>query len=107
MSEYRRNFVIPQTISDHTHSPPAPGPQKTIPTMSAGGSLGPHPQQQDHVTTAGLSSAKMAVIHEPAFTRKRKPVDHGKKVTFTADYAEDGSPTNEVYMYCTCTNNTV
>ena len=98
MSEYRRNFVVPQTISDHTHSPPAPGPQKVITTTATGGSPRPHSQQQGHVIFAGLSSAKMAVTHEPAFTRKRKPVDHGKKVTFIADYAEHGSPTKEVYM---------
>ena len=99
VSEYRRNFVIPQTvISDHTHlSPPAPGPLKTsTTTTTAGGSPGTHPQQQGHVISAGLSSAKMAVTQEPAFTRKRKPLDHGKKVTFNTDYAEHGSPTKEV-----------
>jgi hypothetical protein len=39
----------------------------------------------------------MAVVHEPAFARKRKPVDPGKKVTFTTDYAENGTPTKEVF----------
>ena len=107
MSEYRRNFVVPQTISDH--SPPSPlggalSPPKTSTITSAttglGGSppgAGPHPQQQGHVISAGLSSAKMAIVQEPAFARKRKPVDHGKKVTFTTDYADRGTPTKEVY----------
>lgn len=55
----------------------------------------PH-SPQGHVTTAGLSSAKMAITQEPAITRKRKPLDNEKKVTFTTDYAEHGSPTREV-----------
>ena len=47
--------------------------------------------------SAGLSLAKMAVVHEPAFARKRKPVDHGKKVTFNTDYADRGTPAEEVF----------
>ena len=41
---------------------------------------------------AGLSSAKLAVTQEPAFARKRKPPDHGRKVTFITDYTEHGAP---------------
>ena len=110
VSEYRRNFIIPQTISDHSPPPPLGGalsPPKTSTITSAmtglGGSPpGPHPQQQQqqgHVISAGLSSAKMAIVQEPAFARKRKPVDHGKKMTFTTDYADRGTPTKEVYIY--------
>ena len=95
MSEYRRKFVVPQSITDPTLSPEAGGHEE----------VGPQPQQ-DNVISAGLSSAKMAVTIEPAFTRKRKPLYHKKRVTFTTDYtAEHDSPVSEadhmtcMYMY--------
>ena len=49
-----------------------------------------------HHVSAGLSSAEMAVTHEPALPRKRKDPSHDRKVTFTTDYTEHGSPTKEV-----------
>lgn len=94
MSEYRRNYLDPQSVPDPTHSPDG----ATLRAGHDGGegqALGPHPHQ-DHVISAGLSSVKMGVTQEPAFSRKRKLLDHEKRVTFTTDYAENGSPTKEV-----------
>ena len=93
VSEYRRNFVVPQSLSDSTHSPTG----KRSGTSRDVRELEPHPQLS-HVTSAGVTSAKLAVTQEPAFSRKRKPLDNEKKVTFTTDYAEHGSPTKEVSL---------
>jgi len=49
-----------------------------------------------HHVPAGLSSVQMAVTHEPVLPRKRKDPSHDRKVTFTTDYTEHGSPTREV-----------
>ena len=88
MSEYKRNFVVPETISpEPTRSPPG----WTVESEP------PHPHE-GHVISAGLSSAQMALTNEPAFARKKKPVENDKKVTFTSDFAEHRSPHEEVSL---------
>ena len=90
VSEYKRNFVVPETVS--------PEPTRSPPRWTVGLEQ-PHAHSPEgHVISAGLSSAQMALTNEPAFARKKKPVESDKKVTFTSDYADHRSPRGQVSL---------
>ena len=82
----RLSFLPPQGESEYIKNYKSPADLRAL-----------SPDPPTHVS-AGLSSAQLGVTREPAFSRKRKTPSHpDRKVTFTTDYIENGSPAREVH----------